>query len=206
MPSAIVRTDSTATGSTRLDRGDEGSAGLDLDADDLHLRALRPDRDRDPADQAASTDGHHDAREVRHLAQQLQPDPALPGDHIGIVERVDELHAGLGRALPGGGDALVDRPAHQVQRRAERLHGVRLGDRRRLRHEHLARHATRARRVGDRLGVVSGAPADDAARGLIAQRGDLGHRAAQLEGAGALEVLRLQHDPRPGALGERARS
>ena len=71
-----------------------------------------------------------------------------------------------------------------------------LGDRRALGHEHLAGHPQRARRVGDRLRVVAGAAAHDAARAAVAERGDLRDRATELERAGALKVLGLQRDHR----------
>jgi hypothetical protein len=46
--------------------------------------------------------------------------------------------------------------------------------------------------------VIARAAADDARRAAVAERGDLGERAAQLERAGALQVLGLQRD-RPAA-------
>ncbi len=125
---------------TGLDRGDERSAGLNLNADDLHLGALGPDRHRDPADQTSAPDRHHNACEVGHLTQKLEPHATLARDHIDIVEWMDELHPGLRRTLLGRGDRLVHRASCHMQRGAERLHGVGLGDRRLFGHEHLARH------------------------------------------------------------------
>ena len=45
------------------------------------------------------------------VLEQLQPERALPGDDLGVVERVHEHGAGLLRALAGARDAGVDRLA-----------------------------------------------------------------------------------------------
>ncbi len=51
----------------------------------------------DAGDQAAAADGDEDRVDrPLVLAQDLHPDRALPGDHVGIVERVHEGQAALG--------------------------------------------------------------------------------------------------------------
>jgi len=61
-----------------------------------------------------------------------------------------------------------------------------------------------ARGGRERLAVVAGARRDDAVVARVAQRGQLRRHAADLEGAGALQVLGLEHDRPTRALGERA--
>ena len=69
--------------------------GLDLHADDLDVRPRGLDRDRDAAGQPAAADRHDDLREVGHVLEQLEPERALAGDDVGVVERVHERHARL---------------------------------------------------------------------------------------------------------------
>ena len=46
--------------------------------------------------------------EVGHLTQELESDATLARDHVGIFERMDELHARLRGAFLGRSDAIVD--------------------------------------------------------------------------------------------------
>ena len=63
----------------------------DLDADHLDARAHGLDVRRDPRDQSPATDRHEDGIELALvLAQDLHGDRALPGDDVGVVERVHE--------------------------------------------------------------------------------------------------------------------
>ena len=76
------------------------------------------DRDRHPADQPAAADGHDHARQVGHLLEQLEPERALAGDHVGILERMDERHrARLGGELARRLERLVDGRADHLHRR-----------------------------------------------------------------------------------------
>ncbi len=84
-----------------------------------------------------------------------------------------------------------------------RLH---LGHRRVDGHEDRRLHAERARRERDALRVVAGARRDDAAGALVgAERRDAVVGAADLEGAGALEVLGLHQHLGADPLGQEAR-
>jgi hypothetical protein len=82
--------------------------------------------------------------------------------------------------------------------------GVDLRDGRVLRHDDGRIDARPCRRERDALCVVAGAGGDDAAVAFgVGQLGDLVRRAANLERAGALEVLQFQVDVGTGPLRER---
>src|SRR5439155_12863417 len=61
-----------------------------LHADDLNARLRTLDRRRDATDEAAASDRHHDASEVRHVLQHLEPGAAVAGDHRRLGKRTDE--------------------------------------------------------------------------------------------------------------------
>ena len=189
-----------------LQRGRERGAGGDLHADDLDLRPRRLDRDRDPGGQPAAADRHDQLGEIGHVLEQLEPERALAGHDVRVVERMHERQPALARALVRGGEALVQRRAADVHDRALAARRLGLGDRRVRGDEHLAQHAPRGRGRREPLGVVAGRCGDDAARAaLLPQRRQLGRRAAHLERARELEVLGLQRHLPAGALGDRAR-
>ena len=119
--------------------------------------------------------GIDDAREVRDLFQQLEPERALARDHVGVVERVHEREPVLARPLLGDQDALVDRVAADVDDRALVARRLGLGDRRVGGDVDLAAHAQRPRGGGQRLRVVAGRGADHAGgAAFLAQRRQLG--------------------------------
>ena len=96
-----------------------------------------------------------------------------------------------------GRERLLERLAVKLRLRAVVPRRLDLRHRRVMRHEDAGERARLAGGPGDRLAVVAGARGDDAGGVLLrAQLGDLVDRAADLEGAGALEVLRLQVDGR----------
>jgi hypothetical protein len=192
MPSAIVSEPSTV----RRD-------GLDLHADHAHVGPRGLHRDRDAAGQPAAADRDDDGRQVRQVLEQLEAERSLAGDDVGIVEGMDEREAGLGGPVASRDEAVVDARADDHDARAQRFGRLDLGDRRALRHEHLARHAALPRRQRERLRVVAGASTDDAGRAPVAQRRQPAQRAADLEGPGALQRLRLQHDLATAALAQR---
>ena len=115
-----------------------GRARRHLHADHLDLRPRRLDRDRDPAAQPAAADRHDHLGEVGHVLEQLEPERALAGHDVGVVERVHEREPALARALLRRDQALVDRGAADVHDRALPARRLGLGDRRVGGDEHLA--------------------------------------------------------------------
>ena len=110
MPSAIVV---IASSGDRLPGGQRRRVGrglLGLHADDPHVGAQRlapRPRCRRAARRRRCTTTT--VRDVRALLEDLQADGALPGDDVGVVERVDEDRAGLVARTPGRAtSALVD--------------------------------------------------------------------------------------------------
>ena len=117
----------------------------------------------------------------------------MPGDDVGMVERVDEDGPGLGGELLGGDQSVVDGRADEPDVRAVGTGGLLLDDRRALGHEHRRLGAEHARREGDTLRVVAGAGRDDPPGALVVgEPGDADVRSADLERAGALQVLALE--------------
>ena len=135
-----------------------------------------------------------------------RPDRALAGDHELVVEGMDErAPVGLGVG-DGRRDRVLDRVAHQADRRAVALGCPHLRERRRLGHVDRRRHAGRAGGERDRLGVVPGRRGDDARSPLrLGQRADLVVGAADLERAGLLAVLELEEDVARALARERLR-
>ena len=64
-----------------------------LDADDRYARGLRLDGRADSRDQAAAADRNDDGFDVGRLLEDFEPHRALAGDHVGVVERMDEREA-----------------------------------------------------------------------------------------------------------------
>ena len=101
-------------------------------------RAALLDRRRDTRRQATAADRHDDAREVRHVVEQLEPHPRLAGDHVEVVERVHER--------PGPPTPPRRAPARRTRApppllahlRAERAHRLDLRHGGVDRHEHAA--------------------------------------------------------------------
>ena len=65
-----------------------------------------------------------------HCSRISRPHGALPGDDVGVVERVDEDRAGLGRELAGRDQAVVDVVPDELDLRAVRRVADELGQRR----------------------------------------------------------------------------
>ena len=99
MPSAIVRIDGSVTGAPAASDTGYAAAPARLHPDDRDVRAQRLHRGGDAAEQAAAADADQHRAHVRHLLEDLQPDGALPGDDVDVVEGVHEHRAGLGREL-----------------------------------------------------------------------------------------------------------
>ena len=129
-----------------------------------------------------------------------------PADDFGIVEGMDEGAALFDAAAQGLFAGFVVAGAVQNDLGAEAARGGDLDLRRGQRHDDLGANAAGRGVEGDALGVVAGAGGDDAALALgFAQREQLVERAALFEGAGALQVFKLQVQRQAGQLGEMMR-
>ena len=162
----------------------------------------RLDRGGDAGEQPAAAGRHDDGPDVGALLEDLQADGALPGDDVGVVEGVDQHRAGLGRRTACARDErLVDgRARGSAPRRRTRGWPSPWGS---------------ARPSG--MNTVAWMPSSCAAsatpcawlpalaattpRGLllVGQPGDPHVGAADLERAGALEVLALSSTGPPAS-------
>ena len=139
---------------------------------DADLRPHRLDVGRDARDQAAAADGDEDGVDrALVLAQDLHRDRSLAGDHVGIVERMDEGERTLGLERQRAGVGVRIAVAEEDDLGAERAHGVDLERRRRRRHDDERVAAEAARRQRDPLRVVARRGADHAARERRGRRG-----------------------------------
>ena len=172
----------------------DGGRPLGFDADDPHLRPLLLDGDRNARDQAASAHRNDHGANVGHGLEDLEADRSLPGRDRRIVERVHQVH------LP----CLLLRLEALLPVRQRRQHdlGAIAANRLELAHRCVFPDDDHARRPHDvgrvcqRHAVIPGRQCDDAAATLLrAQLEDGIDSAPHLEGAGPLQVLRLQ----PGA-------
>ena len=195
MPSASVTTGPEAGDVAEVRRAHRG-----LDADHPHRGQQRLDGDRHARRQPAAPERNDDTRQVGDVLDQFEAERALPGDHCRVVEGMAERHAVLGRPSARRGEGLVERGAVLDDVGAVGPAGLDLGDRCARGHEDLARHPEVPGSERQRLGVVSGAAGRDAGGRGLAERGDLVHRPADLEGAGALQALGLEHDLAAGLL------
>ena len=127
------------------------------------------------------------------LVEQLEAERALAGDHVGVVERVDEHRAGALGELGGQSQRRLDRRALEDDIRPVAARREQLRHRHAERHEDRRRDAERLGRERDALRVVAGGCRDHAARALLGgqPRQPVGG-AADLERAGALQVLELE--------------
>ena len=175
-------------GLDRLARGHrlrERRAGRGLDADDLRppacaalIAIATPDASPPPPT------GITTCARSGHVLEQLEPERALAGDDRRVVERVHERQPAALGAFERRDQAGVDARAADVDDRALPARGLDLRHRRVGGDEDLARHAAGRRRGGQRLGVVARGGGHDAARAaLLAERGQLGGDAADLERA-----------------------
>ena len=134
----------------------------------------------------------------RSLLRELEPDRSLAGDHARVLEGVHERRAGARDVLLRGRDSAFEARARQLDLASVGARRLDLRHRRVLGHEDRGGDARLPRGPGDRLPVVAGARGHDARRALLRrERRDRVVRAADLEGARALEVLGLEQTVRP---------
>ena len=164
------------------------------------------ERHRDPCGKASATDRNEHGLCVRSLLGELEPDRPLARDHALVLEGVDERRARALDVRLRRGDRFLEALADELGLAAVRARGLDLRHRRVLRHEDRRRDPRFARRPRDRLAVVAGARGDDARATLrLAERRDRVVRAADLERARPLEVLRLEEHRAPARPRERLR-
>ena len=195
----VRQPDRAPLGERRRVRGRPGC----LDADHAHVRTQRLDGDRDTGDQAAATRGYDDGGGVGHLLDDLEPEGALAGDDVAVVERVDEHCPGLLGELRRRGQAVLEHARREPDVGAVAAGSPLLRDRRAVGHEDGGRDAVLLRGQRDALRVVAGRGRHDAEGTLlVGEPGDPDGGAADLERAGALEVLALEVHRHPGERGE----
>ena len=158
---------------------------------DVGIQAL--DRVRHAGDQSAAANRAQHHVHVLQLVEDLQADGSLSGDDLVVVKGVDERHAGFVPELQGVSVGVVVGALDQHDLRAQCLGGLDLRNGRTLRHadDRLGAHA--GGRQCDALGVIARRAGYDAGIPLLlTQLADFVIRAAQLEGAGVLEVFGLE--------------
>ena len=174
-------------------RARPGRRGGGLHPDHPHLRRQKVRRSGDSGDQPATAGGHHNGGDIPNLLQDLQPDGGLPGDDVGVIERVDQHRAVLLRIFTRRDQRVVDRLADQVNSCAIRLGGHQLRQRDIDRHEHRRRDPQLGGGPRHALRMVAGAGRDHPASPVLdAQIGDPVVGAARLERPSALQVLALE--------------
>ena len=115
IPSAIVAIRSSAHRVPGGQRGRVRRGLLGLHRDHPHVRPQRLDRDPDPGHQPAAAGADQHRPDLRALLQDLQPDGALPGHDVGVVERVHQHRPGLGLERPRATSASsTDSPASRT--------------------------------------------------------------------------------------------
>ena len=181
---------------TRQQRIPHGRRIRRIDADDPDPRIEVLEEGCDAGDQAAATDRHEHGIEVAAgLARDLHADGPLPGDHIRVVERVNEDEVavtGKTERMIAGSIVIITVQQHFATEIDDRLH---LDARRGHRHHDDRRDAAPTCRKRDPLGVVARRGADHTACGRARrQAGDLVVGAAELEGEHRLHVFALEQD------------
>ncbi len=173
-----------------------------LHTDHTDLGPHRFDVSADAGDQAATANGdEHGVDRSCMLAQDLHADRSLPGDHVRIVERMDEGELVLFLERQRVLVSVRIRVAGQHDLAAARAHRLDLEPRRRCRHHDHGAAAKCPGRQRHALRMISGRCTDDAAPELrVRKMGHLVVRAAQLEAEHALHVLALEIDAIAGAL------
>ena len=181
---------------------------LRLDGDDPRLRPKPLTAVATPGNQPAAADRDDDDVGVRHVLDELEPDRPLPGDHVRVVERVDERAACLLDELVEPVECL-GRPGRRRGRPRRRSRAWRRPSPA-FASAHMTSSASipsyaRSRRAPAR-GCRRRSPITPRARSSGVSVASFVEHSAQLERSGALEELGLQRDARAGQLGERRRA
>ncbi len=168
-----------------------------FDTDHPYLRAHRPDGRGDPGDQAAAADGDGYQIHAGALLGDLEPDGALTGDHIPVIERRDERVPVPADEVLGGRDPGRQRGLAGHDLRPEAPGGAELCLGRVVGDDHRGRDAEQGCRVRDGLCVVAaGVGHHSLPAHLFGQRTDRRVGPAQLEGTDRLEAFRLDQQGR----------
>ena len=156
-------------------------------------------RDRDARREPTAADRDDDGPDVRQLLDQLEADRPLARDHPLVLEGVHERRSARLRVCARVLLRVVEHLAAELDPGAVVLRRLDLRDRCVLRHEDRRVDPALARSPRHGLRVIARADGDDARRTLlVGKRRDAVDRAADLERARALEVLRLQPHLTPG--------
>jgi hypothetical protein len=153
----------------------------------------------DAGGQSAPADGHEDRLDrIGMLPQDFEPDGALAGNDIGVVERMHEGQAAFGLDLPSLALRVVERIAVQDDLSAQSADRFDLDGGRRPRHDDRRRDGQLARRERHALSMIARRCADDAKTSLgVRQLDDLVVGTAKFERKDRLQVLPFQeHGPR----------
>ena len=176
-----------------------------LDADEARVRPQRAQRDRDPGGEAAAADRQHERLDVGQLLRELEPDRPLAGDHVAVLERVDERRTGAARVLEAPRPAPRRTPPRRGRSR-RRTTGVAstlaIGASSGMKTVAVI-PSSRAARATACPWLPALAATTPAARWLVVEQRELVRRAADLERPRALQVLGLEPDLTAGARRER---
>ena len=144
-------------------RSGHGRTTFHGNSDNANLGVLCFQGERDTRNQPTSGELYQHGIEVRHLLQHFQPECALAGDDVGMVERRNHGIAFLTHQALCLNFRLVLGFANDAGFGAERANAFELVARHQLRHTDDAGHARLPRRVGEGAAVVTGGNRGNAA-------------------------------------------
>ena len=172
----------------------EGGGVLRLHANDLDLRSHVFDVGSNPGDEPPAAHGDVDSMQgLGVLAQDFHGDGALAGDHIRVVEGVNEGQPPLRHPLHGLGIGLIVGIAMQHGLGAKAPHRLDLDGWRGPRHDNSGLDPQSRRPHGHPLGMIAGGGGDNPTRQrLRAEMNELVVGAAQFEGEDRLQVLAFE--------------
>jgi hypothetical protein len=148
--------------------------------------------------EAAAADGDKDVGEIRHLLQDLQADGPLAGHDQIIIEGVDKEGTALPAGGHGSGIGLIEIASGEHHLGAIVAGGEHLLRRSALRHVDRCPDPEKIGGKSHPLGMIAGGSRNDAFHQRFPRLG--GHEiegAADLEGAGSLQVFTLEPERNP---------